>query len=193
MAGSCGQQQYHAPGMPDSHHQTKVCSTAGLFFCCCLRSYLGSIRRQCSPRCIQLKAGGTHRCTDERPSLSRSVVVHQACCSNSKQCAVPTVAAAAYSMLVLVLAIWLAFALEWLLCRVRGPGDLDRYGTWWGGTDVDLEEQIDEVLFLQLALYCLLCGPAQECSAKPPALAWQRRLGQGMHPLQPCECKRGLA
>ena len=58
---------------------------------------------------------------------------------------------AACSMLVPVLAIWLAFSHVLVLCRVRGPGDLDRYGTWWGGTDVDLEEQITEVL----SLYCM--------------------------------------
>ena len=93
----------------------------------------------------------------------------------STQCAVLTVVAAACSMLMPVSAIWLAFSHELWLCRVRGPGDLDRYGTWWGGTDGDLEEQITEVLplhgFLQLAVCCLLSGSAQCCSAKPPALA----------------------
>ena len=75
------------------------------------------------------------------------------------QCAMLRALAASCSMLVLVLAIWLAFSHELSLCRVRGPCDLDRYGTWWGGTDVDLEQQITEVLSLHCmsSLQCIAC------------------------------------
>ena len=59
------------------------------------------------------------------------------------------------------MAVWLAFSHELLLCRGRGPGDLDRYGTWWGGTDLDLEEQITEVL----SLHCMSSLQYTACCA----------------------------
>ena len=84
-------------------------------------------------------------------------------------------------MLVPVLAIRLATSHEVLLCRVRGPGDLDRYGTWWGGTDVDLEEQIIEVLSLHrmCSVHCTACQAGQHNDAQPRLLLrpWQKRLG----------------